>query len=121
MKEKIFIILSFISLGFGIFGMFLPILPTTPFLLLSATLFAKSSTRYYQWLLNHKHLGQYIRDFREDKSIPLRIKIISITTLWITILLSIIFAAEGMLWLQILLAAIAIVVSIHILSFKTKR
>jgi uncharacterized membrane protein YbaN (DUF454 family) len=121
MKKKIFIILSFVSLGFGILGMFLPILPTTPFLLLSAALFAKSSTQYYQWLLNHKHFGQYIRDFRENKSIPLRIKIISITTLWVTILISIIFAAKGMLLLQIMLAAIAIGVSIHILSFKTKR
>ena len=121
MKEKIFIILSFVSLGFGILGMFLPILPTTPFLLLSAALFAKSSTRYYQWLLNHKHFGQYIRDFRENKSIPLKLKIFSITILWATILISIIFAAKGMLWLQILLATIAIGVSIHILSFKTKR
>ena len=121
MKEKIFIILSFVSLGFGILGMFLPILPTTPFLLLSAALFAKSSTRYYQWLLNHKYFGQYIRDFRENKSIPLKLKIYSITILWATILISIIFATKGMLWLQILLAAIAIGVSIHILSFKTKR
>ncbi len=121
MKEKIFIILSFISLGFGILGMFLPILPTTPFLLLSATLFAKSSAHYYQWLLNHKYFGTYVRDFKENKAIPLRIKIITITILWITILLSAIFAAKAMLWLQILLIIIAVGVTIHILSFKTKR
>ena len=121
MKKKLLIVLSFVSLGFGILGMFIPILPTTPFLLLSATLFAKSSDYYYIWLLTHKYFGPYIKDFRENKSIPLRIKIFSISLLWLTILISIIFAAKGMLWLQIMLAAIAVGVSIHILSFKTKR
>lgn len=121
MKKKILIIISFISLGFGMVGMFIPILPTTPFLLLSAALFAKSSYRYYHWLTNHKHFGTYIQDFREHKTIPLKIKILTITTLWITILISTIFAAQGMLWLQLLLVAIAVGVSIHILSFKTKR
>lgn len=121
MKKKLLIVLSFLSLGLGIVGMFIPILPTTPFLLLSAALFAKSSGFYYNWLLTHKHFGPYIKDFRENKSIPLKIKIFSILLLWITILISIILAAKGMLWLQIMLVAIAIGVSIHILSFKTKR
>ena len=121
MKERILITLSFISLGFGILGMFVPILPTTPFLLLSATLFAKSSDRYYRWLLNHKRFGTYIQDFREHKAIPIKIKILTIVTLWLTILISTIFAAKGILWLQIMLVAIAVGVSIHILSFKTKR
>ncbi len=121
MKKKILITLSFISLGLGILGMFVPILPTTPFLLLSAALFAKSSDFYYQWLLTHKHFGPYIKDFRENKSIPLKIKVFSIALLWVTILISTIFAAKGMVWLQVMLLAIAVGVTIHILSFKTKR
>ncbi len=121
MKKTIFILIAVISLLLGIIGMFVPILPTTPFLLLSAALFARSSKKYYDWLLNHKYLGPYIRNFREDKSIPLRVKIISISLLWITILTSVFFAAAGKLWLQLVLIAIAIGVSIHILSFKTKK
>lgn len=119
---KIFlIIIGFISLGLGILGIFLPLLPTTPFLLLSATLFAKSSDRLYNWLLNHKHLGEYIRSFREDKAIPLKVKIISVSTLWIVILISIFTAAKEIWWLQLILLGVAVGVTIHILSYKTKQ
>ena len=114
-------ILGIVSLALGILGIFLPILPTTPFLLLSAALFAKSSDELYNWLLNHKVLGEYIRSFREDKAIPLRIKIYSISLMWTVMLITIFTAAGEKLWLQILLAAIAVGVSIHILSFKTKK
>lgn len=120
MKKWVFIILSFISLGLGLLGMFLPMLPTTPFLLLSTFLFSKSSPRYYAWLLNHKRMGGYIRDFQENKCLPLRVKIISVSFLWISILLSV-FVVQGRIWLQILLVAIAIAVTIHILSYKTKK
>ncbi len=121
MKRVIFISIGFISLTLGILGLFLPILPTTPFLLLSAFLFSKSSDGLYYKLINHPKLGPYIIDFQENKSIPLRIKIISVTTLWTTILLSIIFALKNQQIGQILLLIIAIGVTIHILSFKTKK
>jgi uncharacterized membrane protein YbaN (DUF454 family) len=109
---------GFISLALGVLGIFLPLLPTTPFLLLSAALFARSSPRFYNLLLNHKVLGTYIRGFLVEKSIPLRIKILSISFLWTTILGSIFFGVEKT-WLQLLLVAIALVVTFHILSFKT--
>jgi uncharacterized membrane protein YbaN (DUF454 family) len=119
---KYFLILfGIISLSLGILGIFLPVLPTTPFLLLSAALFARSSQRLYNWLLNHKVLGKYIRGFLEERAIPLHIKIISISVMWLTILCTICFAANGKLWLQLLLPAIAIGTTIHILSYKTKR
>ncbi|MDR1543181.1 MAG: YbaN family protein [Prevotellaceae bacterium] len=114
------IFFGIISLGLGIFGIFLPILPTTPFLLLSAVLFAKSSDKLYIWLLNHKILGEYIRSFLEDKSIPLRVKILSVTLLWATMLCTIFFAVK-VIWLKILLIAIAIGVTVHILSYKTRK
>jgi uncharacterized membrane protein YbaN (DUF454 family) len=117
----LFAILGCISLALGFLGIFLPILPTTPFLLLSAWLFAKSSEKLYNWLLNHRIFGDYIRSFREDKAIPLRIKIYSISLMWTVMLITIFTAASEKLWLQILLAAIAIGVTIHILSFKTKK
>ncbi|MDR0811804.1 MAG: YbaN family protein [Paludibacter sp.] len=119
--KYILIFFGVISLGLGILGIFLPLLPTTPFLLLSAFLFARSSQRLHSWLLNHKIFGKYINDFLQEKSIPLRVKIYSISMLWLTILCSIAFAAGGKLWLQILLAAVAVGVTIHILSYKTRH
>ncbi|KAA6305811.1 hypothetical protein EZS27_042536, partial [termite gut metagenome] len=86
----------------------------------SAWLFAKSSERWHRWLLQHKRLGKYIRQFQEDKSIPLRIKIMAVSMLWVTILFSVIVVVKT-LWLKMLLRAITIGVSIHILSFKTRK
>lgn len=81
----VLIFAGFISLGLGILGIFLPVLPTAPFLLLTAWLFAHSSERLHKKLLNHKIVGRHICDFHENRTIPLKIKVISITTLWITI------------------------------------
>lgn len=117
--KLLFIVLGCISLGLGVLGIFFPVLPTTPFLLLSAFLFAKSSSKLYDWLLNHKYLGPYIKDFLEHKSIPLRIKIISVSMLWATILISIYFVEIFLV--RILLLLIACGVTFHILSFKTKK
>ena len=119
--KVLFAILGCVSLALGILGIFLPLLPTTPFLLLSAWLFSKSSEKLYNWLLNHKVFGDYIRSFREDKAISMRIKIYSISLMWTVMLITIFTAASERLWLQLLLAAIAIGVTIHILSFKTKK
>ncbi len=111
---------GFISLGLGVLGIFLPLLPTTPFFLLSAFLFSKSSDKFHARLLSHKILGTYIRDFQEHKSIPLRVKITSVSMLWIALFISGYFFVE-ILWIRLLLLAIGIGVSIHILSFKTKE
>ena len=72
--KTLYIVLGSISLALGILGIFLPLLPTTPFLLLTAALYFKGSPRLYNWLLNHRHFGPYIRNFRENKAIPLRAK-----------------------------------------------
>lgn len=112
--------MGLISLSLGILGVLLPLLPTTPFVLLSAGLFAKGSTRLHHWLLNHKMFGKLIKDFHENKTIPLHAKIIAISMLWSSILYAIIVVASGKLWLQILLAAIATAVTIHISKYKSK-
>lgn len=109
-----------ISLGLGILGIFLPLLPTTPFLLLTAALYFKGSPRLYNWLLNHRHFGPYIRNFRENKAIPLRAKIISLVLMWGTMLYCIFFLIP-FLWVKILLGLIAAGVTYHILSFKTLK
>jgi uncharacterized protein len=119
--KKILIILGFVSLILGIIGAFLPILPTTPFVLLSAWLFARSSEKFHRKLLNHKIFGKLIRDFQEDKSIPLHTKIISVSMMWASMIFAILVPANGKVWLQILLGVIAIGVTIHILSYKTRK
>lgn len=113
-------IIGLISLGLGILGAFLPVLPTTPFLLLAATLFLKSNKGLYDWLMNHPRLGTYIRNFLEYKAIPLRVKIVSVSLVWITLLYCAIEVAEH--WaMRALFIIIAIAVSVHILSYKTLK
>lgn len=112
--------LGLLSLALGVLGIFLPVLPTTPFLLLSSALFLRSSRRLYDWLMNHPKLGPYIRDFMVYKTIPLKGKIISISMLWISLICCAIFVSDN-LCLRFMFIAIAIGVSIHILSYKTKR
>lgn len=114
------IVIGFISVGLGILGMFLPVLPTTPFLLLAAACFAKSSKRFYYWLLNNKWFGSYLKNYREGKGIPLKIKTMALSFLWSTILLSTIFFLDN-IYLRILLISIAVGVTIHISLIKTKK
>jgi len=106
------------SLALGIVGVFLPILPTTPFLLLAAACYARSSRRFYDWLISNIFFGEYIRNYLERRGIPLRVKVLSIALLWITIGCSAAFAVDA-LWLRILLAAIAVGVTLHVLSLRT--
>lgn len=112
--------LGLLSLLLGLIGVLLPLLPTTPFVLLSAGLFAKGSTRLHHWLINHRLFGKLIKDFDENKIIPLHAKIIAISMLWVSILYAIIVVATGKLWLQILLASIATAVTIHISRYKSR-
>ncbi len=114
-----FTILGLLALGLGILGIFLPVLPTTPFLLLAAFLFLRGSRRLYDWLMSHPKLGPYIKDFMVHKSIPLHVKIVSISLIWLTLLNCAVFVADH--WaLRILFIVIAAAVTIHILSYKTK-
>lgn len=104
----------------GIVGIFVPVLPTTPFLLLAAALYFRSSPRLYDWLMKHKRLGPYIRNFREFRAIPLRVKIISVSLVWLTLLYSSFFIVTAW-WLRILLLVLAVILTWHILSYKTLR
>ncbi len=113
-------IFGLISLGLGILGIFLPVLPTTPLLLLAAFFLLRGNRRLYEWLMNHPKLGPYITDFMVHKSIPLHVKILSISLIWITLLNCAVFIAPNWI-LRIFFVAIAAAVSIHILSYKTKK
>ena len=118
--KVLLLILGSISLALGVIGIFVPLLPTTPLLLLAAALYFRSSPKLYDWLLNHPRLGTYIRNFREHRAIPLRVKIVSVSLVWLTMGYCIIAVVEP-LWLRITLALLATAITIHILSFKTLR
>jgi len=102
----------------GIIGIFIPILPTTPVLLLTAACYARGSKKFYNWLINNKWLGEYIKNYQDGRGIPLTVKILTITILWITISFSTIIIISNLL-IQIILIIIAIAVTIHILTIKT--
>lgn len=119
--KNLAVILGLISLGLGVVGIFLPLLPTTPFLLLAAWLFVRSSPRLYEWLLSHPKLGPYVRNFRENRAIPMRVKVVSVSMVWLTIGFCIFAVVQQYLWAQILLFAIAAAVTVHILSYKTLK
>ena len=106
--------------GLGVLGIFLPLLPTTPFLLLAAACYVRSSKRFYNWLLNNKWFGRYIKNYQEKKGVPLKVKILSISLLWITIIFSAVFIVH-ILFVRIILILIAIGVTIHILSIRTLK
>ncbi|MBE0661955.1 MAG: YbaN family protein [Bacteroidales bacterium] len=114
------IFMGSISVGLAVLGIVLPVLPTTPFLLFAAWCYARSSTRFYVWLMTHRLWGKYLRDYTSGRGVPVKVKVYAIVLLWITILSSVIFAIDK-LWLQILLIAIALGVSIHILRIRTLR
>ena len=118
--NALLVFLGIVFTTLGVFGIFLPVLPTTPFLLLAAACFARGSGRCYRWLMNNRWCGQYIRDYRDGKGVSKRHKLASLTLLWVTIGLSIAYAVDA-LWVRIALAVIALAVSTHILLLKTRQ
>ena len=107
-----------LCLTLGIIGIFLPLLPTTPFLLLAAACFFRSSERLYRWLIGHRLFGKSIRGFRRFHAISARAKIVSILLLWATIVLSAMFVV-GLLCVRVVLFVIAAAVSAYILRLRT--
>jgi len=117
-KKWLFVFAGLFSLGIGAVGVFVPLLPTTPFLLLAAACFLRSSDRLYQWLMNHRIFGNYIRNYREHRAMSLPSKIMVLTLLWITMGYAILSVVEIMA-VQVLLILIAIGVTVHIIALKT--
>lgn len=104
----------------GAVGVVVPVLPTTPFLLLAAACYIRSSPRFYRWLLGNRILGRYIRDYLSGAGIPVRTKITALSLLWLTILISVIYFVE-ITAVRVLLLIVATGVSIHILSIPSAK
>ena len=119
-KKPLLIILGSLFVGLGFLGILIPGLPTTPFLLLSAGCYVRSSDRLYAWLLNHKIFGNYIQNIREDQSISLRSKIVSLIAMWLMISLSA-FVFIEILWIRILVIILGVIGTIVILLIRTSK
>ena len=109
------------SLALGAIGVFLPILPTTPFLLLSAACYMRSSQRMHKWLLENRWFGEYIKNYQEGRGIPFKTKIIVLTFLWAGIIYSAFIALDEILIAQVALLLIAVGVSIHLIRLPTLK
>ena len=106
------------SIAAGVVGIFLPVVPTVPFLLLAALCFSKSSERFHSWLIEHRQLGPLIRDFLSSGSIPLKAKLAALVTVWISFPVSAFLLVE-IFWLKLLLMAAAGAVTLYLLYLPT--
>ncbi|MEL7561569.1 YbaN family protein [Dehalogenimonas sp. 4OHTPN] len=116
-RRIILIGIGTLALSLGVLGVFLPLLPTTPFLLLAAACYTRSSPRFYHWLIHHHWLGEYIRNYREHRAIKLRAKVSAIVILWLAIFIS--MMAVDVTWIRLLLVVIAAGVTVHLLTLRT--
>ena len=102
----------------GLIGILLPLVPTTPFLLLAAWCFARSSPRFYRLLLGNRWLGPYIRNYREGRGLTMAAKVSTLVVLWLAIASTVWFIAP-MPWARVVLIAIATGVTIYLLRLPT--
>jgi uncharacterized membrane protein YbaN (DUF454 family) len=102
-----------LSVALGIIGIFVPLMPTTVFLLLAAACYARSSDRHYKWLMRNRWLGAYIRNSREGRGMTKRHKAFTLALLWVGIGATCLFSVESW-WGRALLAAIATGVTVHV-------
>ncbi len=117
LKKILFLLTGSVSLGLGVVGVFIPILPTTPFLLLSAYLFAKSSKKAHEWLRKQPFFGKMIIEYQEKGGMRKKVKVIHIVVLWISILATIFFIIDNN-YIKLLLIIVAVSVTIHLLHLK---
>jgi uncharacterized membrane protein YbaN (DUF454 family) len=107
-----------VCVGLGVLGIFLPVLPTTPFLLLAAYCYGRSSKRFYHWLVNSSWVGDTIRNYQSGYGIPLKQKALTLTLLWLTMGSTIGFMTFAW-WLKVVLVVVATSVTIHLVRMKT--
>ncbi len=117
-KCVLWVVAGSLSLLVGAIGIILPLVPTTPLLLLSAYCYARGSERFHHWLLHNRVCGSYIRDYQEGRGIPMRTKIWTLVVLWGTIGFSMYIV--DILHVRLFLPVIATAVSIHVMTRPTK-
>ncbi len=120
LKRRLFVIAGTITLGIGVIGIILPVLPTTPFLLLTAICYMRGSRRLYNELLRNRFIGTYIRNYLEGRGISRKMKTWTLILLWISIVATAILATDSLI-IRIILAVVLFGVTIHILKVKTTK
>lgn len=103
----------------GLIGLFLPVLPTTPFMLLAAACYARASRRFYDWLLSNRTFGPMIHEWRKHRSIPYRTKIGAIVLMGVTLALSIVLFVEPQ-WLRVVLAILGIALAVWLYRLPSR-
>ncbi|NDL67008.1 YbaN family protein [Anaerotalea alkaliphila] len=116
-KRTFLVLGGSLSLGLGILGIFLPVLPTTPFLLLTSYCYVRSSKRLHRWLMGHRIFGPYIYNYVTYKAVKREAKIVSYLFLWGTLLTSMFLVP--VLHVRLFLLAVGLGVSIHLHLLKT--
>ena len=116
-KRCFFVVLGSLALALGAVGVFLPVLPTTPFLLLAAFCYLRGSRRLYDWLMNHRVFGAYIYNYVNYRAVKRSVKVGTLVFLWATLLISMLIVSN--LLVGIILTVIGVGVSIHVLTLKT--
>lgn len=119
MKKQLYLFSGLLATALGIAGIFLPLLPTTPFLLLAAFCFGRSSPKLAGYLERNRYLGYYLANYRSGSGVPFQVKAQSLGFLWVMLGLAA-FVHCG-IWYWLLLLAVALGVSTHILLLKTRR
>jgi hypothetical protein len=117
--QRVLFSVGMLSVGLAAAGLVLPLLPTTPFLLLAGACFARSSDRHYQRLMNHPAFGPILRRYREHRAISRKVKIATLVLLWGTIGPTAIFVASS-LALRVVLLSIAAIVTVFILRHRSE-
>jgi uncharacterized membrane protein YbaN (DUF454 family) len=118
--RAILIAVGVVCVGLGIAGVFVPLLPTTPFLLLAAACFIRSSDRFYRWLTTNRWVGGHVRNYMEHRATTLATKIASITMLWCALVLAGALFTQS--WVvRSLLLLIGVGVTVHLATLKTVR
>jgi uncharacterized protein len=118
-KKALLVAAGSLCVALAVLGVFLPLLPTTPFLLLASACYVRSSERLHGWLMGNRVLGGYIRNFRERRGIPLRAKFTTVALLWLPLLYSV--YRLDLLWLEVLLVLMGAAWSVVIFRMKTLR
>ena len=118
-RKVIFNILGTIFVGLGIAGIILPLVPATPFLLLASACYLRGSERLHSWLMNHRLMGPYLRNFKEQRAMPLGAKVGTIALLWVSIAFSV--ATFDRLSVQLTLVFTAICTTTYVLRLRTLR
>lgn len=117
LKRFALIILGTVALALGLFGMAVPVLPTTPFLLLAAFCYMHSSHRLYAWLLGNRLFGPTIRNYMQHRAIRRETRNFAMLFLWASLVISILLVDRRPI--RLLLLAIGIGVSWHLATLRT--